>query len=158
FRRGNLPEALTGARRWNGALILDVNRDERSDMLLLPHGEPPLLLQHEPVGGGVGPDKWFRPGTVESPPLLHAHAIAMDLDGRTDVVGLSNRRRPVLLQNDSGRLVRLTAGLGAEESWPKDLLAVAVADLDGNCRPDVLAWSEESGLWVAFQKEIAHQG
>src|SRR5262249_35527261 len=35
FRRVALPEKLTGARPWRGVLTLDVNRDQRSDLLLL---------------------------------------------------------------------------------------------------------------------------
>ena len=45
--------------------------------------------------------KWFTPGTVKSPPLLHAQAIDLDLDGLADVVGLSKDRRAVLLHNDA---------------------------------------------------------
>src|SRR5258708_5688056 len=72
FRRADLPEALTGATTWNGALVLDVDGDERSDLLLLPHGATPVLLMHQTAGGWLGADKWFRRGTVQSPPLLQA--------------------------------------------------------------------------------------
>src|SRR5207247_1672329 len=71
FRRENLPEALTGATAWNGALVLDVDRDERSDVLLLPHGRSPVLLMHEAAGGWLGGDEWFRrvtPQADEPPP------------------------------------------------------------------------------------------
>src|SRR5262249_39288495 len=97
---------------------------------------------HETAGGRVTADKWFRRGTVQSPPLLHAHAVDVDLDGRTDVVGLSQARRPVFLRNDGKKLVEVSAGLGAADSWPKDLIAVAVAALDGDCRAEVRAWTE----------------
>ncbi|MBI1916378.1 MAG: VCBS repeat-containing protein [Planctomycetes bacterium] len=158
FRRSDLPEVLTGATAWNGALVLDVDRDERSDLLLLPHGRSPVLLMHESAGGWLEADKWFRRGTVQSPPLLHAHAVDIDLDGRTDVVGLSQARRPVFLRNDGKQLTHVLGGLGAADSWPKDLIAVAVPDLDGDCRADVLAWTESGELWAAFQKETGHQG
>src|SRR5262249_18369479 len=85
FQRADLTEELTGATAGNGGLVLDVDRDERSDLLLLPHGGSPVLLMHQSAGGWEKPDKWFRRGTVQSPPLLHAHAVDVDLDGRTDV-------------------------------------------------------------------------
>src|SRR5262249_19117940 len=133
---------------WNGALCIDANADERSDLLLVGPGSPPVLLLREPRGGAAVA-KWFTRGTVKSPPLLHAQAIDLDLDGPPDVVGLSKDRRAVLLHSDSGtRLVHAVSALGPDEAAPGDVLAVAAADLDGDCRPEVLLWAEREGLRV----------
>ena len=70
----------------------------------------------------------------------------IDLDGWTDVVGLSQSRAPVLLHNDgAGRLVH-RAGALAPGLKATDLLAIAVCDLDGDGLPDVLLWSAAEGL------------
>lgn len=158
FRRAALPKSLAGAASWNGALVLDVNGDERSDLLLLRHKRKPLLLLHRPTDPGAGVADCFAEGTINSPPLKHAHAVDMDLDGKMDVVGLSSTGQPVLLLSDGKRLVRLAEGLGADRSWPKDLIALATVDLNGDVRPDVLGWSEGDGLWRALQRDNGNHG
>ena len=71
----------------------------------------------------------------------------MDLDGWTDVVGLSQEGKPVLLHNDgTGRLVVAPHAFGPDEAWPADVVAVAVAGLTTPCHLDLLVWSEANGL------------
>jgi FG-GAP-like repeat/Tetratricopeptide repeat/ASPIC and UnbV len=138
---------LAAAHPWNGALVFDLAHDERSALLLLPANDKPLLLRNN---GPVVPEdvgRWFSAAPVASPPLKQAHAVDLDLDGWTDIVGLSAESKPVLLHNDgTGRLVQRRGALGAEDGWPTDLVAVAVADLFDNCAPDLLLWSEADGL------------
>ncbi|HMF10810.1 MAG TPA: CRTAC1 family protein, partial [Gemmataceae bacterium] len=94
---------------------------------------------------------------TNSPPLLQAQAIDIDLDGCTDVVGLSDQRRPVLLHNDGTRLVLAPEAFGLDAAWPRDLVAVATADLNADCYPDLLVWSESGGLQLyASQKNGNH--
>jgi hypothetical protein len=146
FHRAALPESLVGAGQWNGALVFDVNRDQRSDLLLVGPGRRPALLVHQPLTGRADPRKWFVPGSIKSPPLLQAQATDIDLDGWTDVVGLSAEHRPVLLHNRGGKLVQIEDGLGSDKAWPKDLVAVTVADFNGDGFPDLMVWSETKGL------------
>src|SRR5262249_13084363 len=87
----------------------------------------------------------FEQGAVDSPPLIQALAVDLDLDGRTDVVGLSDEHRPVFLRNDDGRLRHVPAALGSEAGWPKDVTAGAVAAADGDGLPDLLVWPEPGG-------------
>jgi cytochrome c-type biogenesis protein CcmH/NrfG len=153
---------LAPAQDWNGGLVFDANHDEQSDLLLLPTGQKPLLLLSQRDTPAEGLRERFAAGATDSPPLLQAQAVDLDLDGWTDVVGLSQSRAPVLLHNDgTGRLV-LRAGALAPLTLPSppliggegrvrgvkanDLLAVAVCDLDGDGLPDVLLWSAAEGL------------
>jgi tetratricopeptide (TPR) repeat protein len=165
FRRTPLPRSLLAPAdkgdalpAWNGGLVLDANRDQRSDLLLLPAGQKPILLLNRHVAGQEDVGKWFEPAPVHSPPLLQAQAIDLDLDGWTDVVGLSSERVPVLLQNEKGRLVRRAGPLGGEGVWPKDLVAVVVEDFDGDGLPDVLGWSEKEGLRLLINQGNGNQG
>src|SRR5262249_8648274 len=90
----------------------------------------------------------FRAGATNSPPLLQALAIDIDHDGWTDVIGLSEQHRPVLLHNDGERLLHALQAFGADSAWPGDLIAVTVADLDGDGYSDLIVWSESAGLQV----------
>jgi hypothetical protein len=141
FRRIVLPEKLAGARAWRGVLVLDVNRDERSDLFLLSDAAPVCLLRQDAEPGQY--DRAFTPATVQSPVLVQAQAIDLDLDGWVDVVGLSEDRKPVLLHNEGGRLVHAPAGLGSPDHWPGNILAVHTADFTGDGRPDLLLWTED---------------
>jgi tetratricopeptide (TPR) repeat protein len=144
---------------WNGALVLDVNHDGRSDVLLLRHQAPPTLLLSR--GGRAGGElkEGFAEGPTNSPPLLQAHAVDLDLDGWTDVVGLSKDRVPVYLRNDGvGRLVHHPEVIGGNGEWPADLQALQAADLDDDCSPDVLLWSESGGLEVRRSKGNGNRG
>jgi hypothetical protein len=83
---------------------------------------------------------------------VQAQAVDLDLDGWADVVGLSAQapRRPVWLHNqgDGKRFRDERESLGADVAWPKDLVAVAVTDVNGDGFPDLLVWSESEGLQV----------
>jgi hypothetical protein len=146
FHRAQLPEELLPPGASNGALLLDVNRDGRSDLFIVRNGATPVLLLGQRAAGQQEAGRWFQPGVVKSPPLLQAQAIDLDLDCLTDVVGLSAQRRPVLLHNDGNRLVHAEEALGSDAGWPKDLVAVRVGDFRGQGLPDLLTWSEAAGL------------
>ncbi len=133
---------------WNGALVLDVDRDGQSDLFAVAPGEKPAVVLVLPPQGEKTLLERLAAVSSNSPNLLQAQAVDMDLDGSTDVIGLSETGMPVLLRNDGKRLGWTRAGLGANESWPKDPAAVAAADLDGDARPDLLTWSEKNGLEV----------
>jgi tetratricopeptide (TPR) repeat protein len=151
-----LPESVAPPNAWNGVLTLDVNRDERPDLFLVPVIGKPLLLLRQEGRGVKDPASWYKPGTIQSPSLRQAQAIDVDLDGFVDVVGLSSDGKPVLLHNKEGRLVHVADALGA--GWPKDLIAVHAVDLNGDCRPDILGWSESKGLVLRVAGDNGNQG
>src|SRR5262249_20584264 len=149
LRRLGLPRELAEPGPWNGALVLDANHDERSDLFLIGPERRPVFL----LGKIVPPDQkniahWFDKGATNSPPLLQAQAIDLDYDGWTDIVGLSDKRLPTLLHNQGGKLVHIPEGLGSDAAWPEDLLSVAVANVDGTKFTSLLVWSEAGGLVV----------
>jgi hypothetical protein len=147
FHGAALPEGQVKPGTWNGALVLDVDHDERADLLVVGPGQTPVLLLGRREPGQKDVAKWFQTAPVNSPPLIQAHAIDLDYDGWTDVVGLSEDRKPVLLYNDgTSRLAARPEALGADRDWPADLIGLAVADFDGDKYVDLLLWSEGSGL------------
>lgn len=130
---------------WNGGAVLDVNHDGRSDVVLLPNGKKPVVLLSRPGRREGKADDWFTPGDTNGPPLKQAAVIDLDADGWADVLGLSADGQLVLLHNDGeNRLVHRPNAIGV--SLPGDLQAVAAADLDGDCHPDLLVWSAAEGL------------
>jgi tetratricopeptide (TPR) repeat protein len=158
FHGDSLPESLVPASRWNGALVLHARNNERPDLFLLPDGKSPLLLLNRCSGGKTPLDRNFERGMTNSPELLQAQAIDLDLDGRTDIVGLSAQHRPVLLYNDGQALVHVAEALGADTSWPSDLVAVSVADFNGDGFPDLVVWSESRGLEFRLSQKNRNHG
>jgi tetratricopeptide (TPR) repeat protein len=156
FHKESVPDSLIPSGLWNGALVLDANRDERADLLLIGPEREPVLLLAEPVHRGLDAGKWFKAGEVISSPLIQAVAIDLDLDGWTDVVGLSKNRQPVLLHNDGRRLVQVHDAFGRDSDWNDNVTAVAVGDFRGQNRPDVLVWSEGEGLHLLANQDNGH--
>jgi Flp pilus assembly protein TadD len=142
FRRAELPER----GRWNGALVLDADHNERSDLLVLPSTAKPLLLLNRFQPGNKDSGTWFEAGPCDSPSLLQAITTDVDLDGWCDVVGLSSERLPVLLHNEGGILARVPEAFAQDGAWPGDLVAVLACDVGSRGRADLLAWSEGKGL------------
>jgi Tfp pilus assembly protein PilF len=136
----------TGAN-WGGGLVLDANGDDQPDLMLIDPAAPPrfLVSKRDTLGGGVAAR--FTAGGTNSPPLRSATWADMDLDGRTDIVGLSADRKPVFLQGDgTGEFTKKSTPFGPDADAIADLLAVVPVDLDGDGNPDVLVWSAGSGL------------
>ncbi len=146
FQRAQMPEAVLPVGAWNGALVCDANHDGVSDLLVIGPAQPPVLLLNQAASDPTNIEQRFRAGATNSPPLLQAQAIDLDLDGFTDIVGLSAQHKPVLLHNDGRRLVHAVEALGRDADWPADLVGVAVTDADGDGYPDLLVWSEKTGL------------
>ncbi|HEY2785190.1 MAG TPA: FG-GAP-like repeat-containing protein [Fimbriiglobus sp.] len=135
FKRKQPSWLVGGFQNWNGGLVLDANHDERSDLFLIRAGAAPLLWL------STGPSD-FVLGRTDSPPLKQAVGIDLDLDGWDDVVGVGANGRLVLLHNQGdGRLQVMPEAIGFRDVAN----AVAVADVDGDGRPDVLI-ATESGL------------
>jgi tetratricopeptide (TPR) repeat protein len=145
FHRASLPEKSYPADEWNGALVLDVNHDAHSDLLLLSAAERPQVLINRGKTAATE-DEWFERLGTNAPPLRQAVAVDLNLDSWTDVVGLSRDGLPVLLHNQGGRLVLEPEALGRDADWPKDLIALAVCPTSAAKRPDLFVWSESEGL------------
>jgi hypothetical protein len=146
FHREAVPAVFIPPGRWNGALVFDANHDGRSDLFVIGPSQRPVLLVSKSFDGKKDVRKGFGLGTTNSPPLLQAQAIDLDYDGWTDVVGLSDKHIPVLLQNDGTRLIYDSDSLGLETIWPPDLVAVRVGRFGTGKFLDLMTWSETKGL------------
>jgi tetratricopeptide (TPR) repeat protein len=147
FRSGE--SVTTATANWAGGLVLDANGDDQPDLVLVEPGAAPRVLVSKRDDPGESVAARFAPGGTDSPALRSAAWCDLDLDGRTDVVGLSADRKPVFLQGDGkGKFAKKAAPFGPEADAIPDLLAAIPADLDGDGNPDLLAWSEAGGLRV----------
>lgn len=123
-------------------LVLDADRDGWFDIFMLSATDAPQFVSPRPAP---------QPATVTSPPLKQAAAVDIDLDGATDIVGLSKAGDAVLLINRGGRL-EAVADAFASPSGPSsspistDLLAALPADIDGDGQSDLVTLSRSHGL------------
>ena len=148
--------SIAPAARWNGGLVLDADRDGRFDLFLVAADNSPSLLLGRRAKPGSKPADWFAAGETNAPALAQAQAVDVDLDGWTDVVGLSSDRQAVLLHNEGGgKLTHKPDAFGGD--LPADLWAVAAADIDGDCAPDLLLWSEAEGLQLRRSRGNGHR-
>ncbi|CAN5646731.1 hypothetical protein BH23PLA1_BH23PLA1_27520 [soil metagenome] len=124
-----------------GMLILDLDRDGLSDLVILG-----------PEGGTAAYRNLSRRGpdgtvevSLESWPMnptgwRSAISADLDLDGRFDLVGLPGPDSigPEWARNEPGRLALSPLALGPDEAIDQPLRGVAVADLFGDGLPDLL--------------------
>lgn len=103
FRRLPLP-AVAGD--YSGGLILDAEHSGRSDLVLLPRATTAQLWRNDCVPGlAAAGDVRLQLAGLRGKPLTQLLALDVDLDGWTDLVGLSAERQPVLFHNVQGRLM-----------------------------------------------------
>jgi FG-GAP-like repeat/Tetratricopeptide repeat len=122
---------------WTGGTTIDVNGDGQSDLVLI---SPDKTIALSTTDDRVGTDTKgrFRKLDGDFPTLLQAQAIDLDHDGRTDIVGLTADRKPVLLRGE-GTLKPAVHPFGALS----DLIAITAGDFDGDCDNDVIGWGPD---------------
>ncbi len=141
------PPAAPAGKTWLAGLALTTQRDDRSEVLMLAKDGPPVLLSADDTPAVPK----FTADALAGPRLMQAVAFDIDLDGATDIVGLTapeagKPARPALLHNEGGKFVAKDDPFGPADGFPPDIIAVAVVDIDGDCQPDLLYWSEGKGL------------
>ncbi len=156
FHRAEVPQIPPGT--WNGGLVLDADHDQRSDLFLVGPGRSPQLLLNRSASAPADPGRWFQPSMIQCPPLVQAQGIDVDLDGWTDVIGLSEDHQPVLLHNVGGRLELAPEAFGTGGTGPKDLIGVLAVDMEGGGFPDLMTWSETAGLQLLVNKGNGNHG
>jgi len=158
FRPAALPETLLAAAPWNGVLVLDLDHDGHSDLLLLSATGRPQLLHNRIQPGQQSLADGFTVELLAGAPLRQAVAVDLNLDSWTDVVGLSRQGIPILYQNLGGKLLPQAEAFARDSEWPPDLLAVAVGDANGDINPDLFVWSESQGLHLYENRGNGGQG
>lgn len=144
FRRGD--SVCPNAGLWNGGFVLEANGDDQPDLVLIEAGAPPRVLISKTDHPGGSIDQRFAQGSTDSPSLRTAAWVDLDLDGRTDLVGLSNDGQPTFLRGDSnGKFTRKEAPFGPDADSISELVGVLPVDLDADSNVDLLAWSATGG-------------
>ncbi|MFO0866306.1 MAG: FG-GAP-like repeat-containing protein [Gemmataceae bacterium] len=144
FRSAPVPEKSLPHAPWNAALVLDSDNRERSDLLLLAADRPPALLRSI----GAGQTASFESGIANSPSLLQATVVDVDLDGWADVCGITPGGDVAFLHNQHGSLLTTPSLLAPLAGKAKDIQAIAALDADGDMVPDLAVWSKSSGLSI----------
>ena len=148
FRVGKpLNESGSGGNGFKSGLAFGGELDDRSDMLYFAWDE----LNHLSAGNVRFTALKATPATPAGLSVRQATAIDIDLDGKTDIVvlatsGKDESARPVLLHHESQNLTPREDAFGKPASFPADLIAATGADIDGDLNPDLLYWSEGTGL------------
>jgi hypothetical protein len=156
FHRQNLPASTVPAGSWNGALVLDADHDGRSDLFLVGARQAPRLLLNRGSTTDEEEASWHTVQANGAPSLRQAIAADIDLDSWTDVIGLSEEGKPILLHNKGGRLRLEADGLGS--GLPGDVMALTVCDLNRDDAPDVIIWSESRGLLLCENQGNGNHG
>jgi Tfp pilus assembly protein PilF len=142
FHRGSPVTDKAGA---TAGLVLDANGDDQTDLLLVGERATEFRISTTDTPGLAA--SRFVPAASNTSPLRSAAWVDLDLDGRTDILGVSADRRPVFLhRNGAGQFSRKLSPFGPDADNLADLLAAVGVDLDGDSTPDVLLWSEAGGL------------
>lgn len=128
FRKQQAAAPWTAARM-NGGLVLDSNADDAVDYMAIRTGQVPEFDLNGPV-------RSTRTPLSDSPPLRQAMRCDLDLDGRTDVLGLGTQGELVYLRGDGSGPFRHRPGAVAPEGSHCE--GFAVADFTGNGQPDVI--------------------
>jgi len=117
----------SAAERWQGGAVLNLSEAGASDLVLGVRDKPALVLRRTSDSAGL-----FESG---GNPLQLDQGIVVDIDfdGRSDVIGLSERR-PVLLRGTGNALKPEREPFGP---MPADGLGLSVADFDNDCFPDL---------------------
>jgi hypothetical protein len=145
FHRGEPLGPLPG--KWNGGYVLEANGDDQADLVLIEMDRAPKLLASKRDQAEQNLAGRFTLSTLSTTPTITAAWCDLDLDGHTDMVGLSADRKPVFLQGDGkGHFSAIDQPFGAAANAAADLHAAIPFDLDGDCRPDLVTWSEREGL------------
>lgn len=133
------------AANWNGGTTIDVNGDGQSDLVLVSTDKKPIVLSTTDDRIATDTKRRFRPLITDSSAIVQAQPIDIDHDGRTDLLGLSAERKPVLLRGD-GDLRLAAKPFGDAPNAIADLLAAAGGDFDGDCHNDLVCWSAAGGV------------
>ncbi len=138
-------------------VILDSNGDDQSDLLLLAPGKPAFLVSAKAL-----PDanlaKRFAAGATDAPALVSAQRCDLDLDGRSDIVGLAKDGKGLFLQGDGeGKLANRSEPFGPAVAKLIGLKAVATMDANGDGTPDFIAWTVD-GVKVFLGQSNGNQG
>lgn len=130
----------------NGGLVTDINRDGRSDLVLPGQsGKTSVLLNRVESRVGSTPEMKFEP--VPIPPRIWSQVVAvdLDLDGTTELVGLSRDRSvpvPDWGRWVDGKIEIEPLPIATDMPLGHELTSLVIADVDGTPLPDLVLWTE----------------
>ncbi len=153
FRGQTLGDLNREAATVNGAAVVDLNRDGRSDLALVhPDGKLGAWLNVKAGPKDTKPGFGFEFWPVDAKAWRGAIAADVDLDTWTDLIGLpapggESGEAPAWARNEGHRLATTGLALGPDGTAP--LAAVDWADLVGDPLPDALIVRDGEGPKLA---------
>lgn len=122
----------------------DVNNDDRPDLVVPQRDGGQSFVYLNDGTGGFGERRPFGPPHAA---IRSAEGVDLDEDGVTDLVVIDERTGPAVFWGRADGTYSGAEPLGGSEAKP---YAIAVADVDGNGRPDVIVGYVESRPIVYF--------
>lgn len=139
-------EAAVAGKKLITGMSLNMGKGLRSGVVALASDGPPAWCSERNTTG----DNSLLAATIEAPRLMQASGTDFDLDGARDVIALAiddkGATSPVFLHHEGDKLNKHENDFGPADSFPKDLTAIAGVDLDGDGNPDLVYWSQSTGL------------
>jgi tetratricopeptide (TPR) repeat protein len=136
----------------SGAVVLDLDRDGRADLVLVRPDDRLTAWRNEPAGGGsTPPDFAFKYWPIDVRRWRSAWAFDVDFDGWTDLLGLpvaGSSDMPIAwARNEGSRLAPVPLPLMPDSGTALD--GLDVGDLAGDPRPDLLLVRDGAGPSLA---------
>ncbi|MEI7920808.1 MAG: FG-GAP-like repeat-containing protein [Planctomycetota bacterium] len=139
----------------NGALVTDIDRDGRSDLVFPGQsGKISVLLNRVERIVGTTPAMKFEPVPIEPRIWLQVTTADLDLDGQMELIGLSRDQTipiPDWGRYMDGKIVLERLPVATSQAVGAVASGMTVADIDGSPLPDLILWTETGPLFALNQ-------
>jgi len=136
--------------RLNGALVTDINRDGRSDLVLPGQsGKIAVLVNQVDRRVGTTPEMKFEPVPIEPKVWSQVVSVDLDLDGQMELVGLPRDQTipiPDWARYIDGKMVTQRFPVATSQELGTEISAMNLVDIDGSPLPDLVLWTESGPM------------
>lgn len=132
--------------RSNGALVADINRDGRSDLVFPGQsGKIAVLLNRVERRVGAPPEMKFEPVPIEPKVWSQVISADLDLDGQVELIGLPRDQSvpiPDWGRYIDGKIVVERFPVATSQGIGTEISAMNLADIDGSPLPELVLWTD----------------